>query len=67
MGKMDNIRQANWSDIDILTDLSRRTFSDTFASEYDPADVRQYLEETFSAVQIEDNLFAGKALRHLGR
>ena len=62
MGKMDNIRQANWSDIDILTDLSRRTFSDTFASEYDPADVRQYLEETFSAVQIEDNLLRPESI-----
>lgn len=59
---MDNIRQATWSDIDILTELSRRTFSDTFAAEHDPADIRQYLEETFSTEQFEDDLLKPESI-----
>lgn len=59
---MDNIRQATWSDIDILTELSRRTFSDTFAAEHDPADIRQYLEEVFSTEQIEDDLLRPESI-----
>ena len=43
-----HIRQAYESDIDLLVDLSRQTFLETFAADNDPGDMTDYLNSTFT-------------------
>ena len=47
-----HIRQANKSDIDLLVELGRQTFFETFAADNDPEDMEVYLNSTFTHEKI---------------
>lgn len=42
------LREATLQDAWLIADLSRQTFSETFADDNDPADMRLFLEEQFT-------------------
>ena len=46
-----NIRIANVGDAEVLADLARRTFHDTFAATNDPADMALYLSRAYGRDQ----------------
>lgn len=46
-----NIRPANLDDAEVLAELARRTFHDTFAATNDPADMALYLSRAFGIDQ----------------
>lgn len=45
------IRRANGEDVELLAELGRRTFSDTFAVDNNPEDMSDYLASAFSREQ----------------
>jgi GNAT superfamily N-acetyltransferase len=49
-------RQATRDDVDLLADLGRRTFYDTFAADNTPTDMAQYLATAFSQETIQAEL-----------
>ena len=57
------IRRAGPTDASVLADLAARTFSDTFAHLYDPADLAAFLEDSYSvAAMAADLAHPAKAL-----
>ncbi|WP_310542914.1 N-acetyltransferase [Phenylobacterium sp.] len=57
------IRRAVPADAPVLADLAARTFSDTFAHLYDPADLAAFLEDSYSVAAMAADLAApAKAL-----
>jgi len=51
-----SIRRAGPADAQTLAELGARTFSDTFAHLYDPADLRDFLAEAYSVARTAQDL-----------
>ena len=54
--KSIKFRQALIADVEILTEMGRRTFETAFGPKNNPADMEDYLEESFSLAQIMSEL-----------
>lgn len=51
-GNMVSIRAADIGDADVLADLGRRTFHDTFAAQNKPEDMDAYMSDAFTVERI---------------
>lgn len=56
------IRQATLTDLDLLSQLGRRTFFDAFADDNDPGDMAEYLAKAFAPETIRAQLSAPEGI-----
>lgn len=61
------IRRATLQDLETLVDLGKRTFTETFAADNDPADMTQYLTTAFSTETIRGQLAATHSIFFLAQ
>lgn len=57
-----SVREATGRDLDTLVDLSRRTFSDTFAASNTPEDLQEYLDTTLSRPRLAAEMISNHSL-----
>lgn len=58
-------KQCTIEDLNVLLDISRVTFKDTYASQNDPEDFKNYMEEAFASDRIMQELSNGASLFYL--